>query len=229
MAVPLNTDANGTDLTKVTYTTNTDYRDEWFLSKRRNSVQLESQHQSNWCWAACARMMSSYYMEPCISQESVAVYIMLNVTTLIPSDEQISEANDPADVSQTARSVERLLGSDNCYSIWGEIYSESVLRSLLDSSTPVVALRGWYNNDIRSGGHYVVIYDYYFDNSLGTYMYNIFDPSPVNVGSSYSKSYQAICNGRNGLTFQEIDSGIWEGIVVFEVGAYTETIAYPKP
>ena len=60
------------------------------------------------------------------------------------------------------------------------------------------------------------------------YLYDIYDPWDVNEGASYSSSYQSICNGRTeSFTGDLNDFGIWEGIVVFEVGDYLNTINWP--
>ncbi len=111
------------------------------------------------------------------------------------------------------------------------IYSESVLRELLDNDNPVILYRGEYNNsNERLSGHSVIIYDYHWDSSHSIYLYDIFDPAPVNVGSSYARSYQSICNGRNqGYPTETTDNGVWESIVVYEKGNYTNTIPWPEP
>ena len=60
------------------------------------------------------------------------------------------------------------------------------------------------------------------------FLYDIYDPLPVCVGSSYSRSYQSICNGQNPVDeWDRTDTGIWEGIVVYTEGDYCNTIPWP--
>ena len=88
LAVPLNENQNGTDLKQITYTNNDNYRDEWRILSCVSSVRLEAQQQSEWCWVACARMLSMKYMDSYISQASAAVFIKQGVETLFPSHRQ---------------------------------------------------------------------------------------------------------------------------------------------
>ncbi|MBR5767092.1 MAG: RICIN domain-containing protein, partial [Clostridia bacterium] len=219
------------DLEQQTYSNNTDYKDEWIIIPHNSVISLESQHQSDWCWAASARMSSKKYMLSPFSQETTAVYIKTGVVSLSPTSTQIEEANHGATVSETEQALEFLLSSLNVYSIWGKIYSEAVLRSLLDSGNPVIILRGWYNaSNVRDGGHYVVIYNYHWNAENNLYVYDIYDPGPVNIGSSYFRSYQSICNGHN-TTYgtDKYDNGIWEGVVVYALGNHQSFIDWPDP
>ena len=70
-----------------------------------------------------------------------------------------------------------------------------------------------------------MVYDYYYDDTNEIFMYNIYDPGSVNVGSTYAKSYENICNGNNqGFPNENTSFYIWEGVVVFNVGSYLNTI-----
>lgn len=222
---------DGLNVEQKAYTNDSNYKDEWILTAWSHTVQLEPQQQTNWCWAASARMSSMIDMQSSISQASAAVYVKLNVVTSNPTSTQISNANKGGTVGETEKALEHILDSNDCYSTWGNIYSESVLRKVLDSTNPVIILRGWYDTSgTRIGGHYVVIYDYYWDSNNNIYMYEIFDPWSPNVGDAYSRSYQSICNGRNAaFTGDVTDTGVWEGIVVYENGDYLNTISWPGP
>ena len=222
---------NGIDVEQRNYSNNTDYIDEWIIIPVNNTVSLEAQKQTEWCWAASARMSSKEFMLSPISQESAAVYVKLGVKTATPTSTQIANSNQSATVGETEKALEYILSSSNIYSKWGKIYNESTLRSLLSSSNPVVILRGWYDSSYnRQGGHYVIIYGYHWDSTHGVYLYHIYDPWPVNTGASYSQSYQSICNGRNpAFSGDMTDTGVWEGIVVYERGSYTNTINWPNP
>lgn len=222
---------DGLNVEQKAYTNDSDYKDEWILAAWSHTVQLEPQQQTSWCWAASARMSSMICMQSSISQASAAVYVKLGVVTSNPTSTQITNANNGGTVGETEKALEYILDSDNCYSTWGNIYSESALRNILDSTNPVIILRGWYDTSgTRTGGHYVVIYDYYWDSNNNMYVYEIFDPWAPNVGDSYSRSYQSICNGRNpAFTGDVTDTGVWEGIVVYENGDYLNTITWPGP
>ena len=50
--------SNGYKLIQGDYIDNNSYRDEWLINSVTYSINLEPQHQSNWCWAASARMSS---------------------------------------------------------------------------------------------------------------------------------------------------------------------------
>ena len=200
----------------------THYGNEWWILLESNNVKLEPQYMSSWCWVACARMASTKYMESYVSQASAAVYVMLNIEKNSPYPEEIEAANGDGTNGQTEMALEFILKSDNVYSTYFKIYSEAALRAMLDAGSPVIVSRGWYDsNNERNGGHSTIIYSYYWDSTYNVYMYNIYDPSPVNTGSSYSRSYQSLCNGRKG---DISDRGIWEGVVVYKIGNYTNTI-----
>ncbi len=201
-------------------------QDEWFIGF---TTRLEPQEQANWCWAACARMVSMNYGISPISQASAAVYIKTGFITPTPSWQQINEANKTATCEGVERTLEYLLGAENVYSRDGYIYSEEVLQELLDASNPVIILRGEYDNyGYRESGHFIVIYDYYWDSSYGCAFYRIFDPWMVNEGNAYSKSYAALCNGRDAVVNEERDNYLWEGVIVCQYGDYLKTIPGPE-
>jgi hypothetical protein len=173
-------------------------------------------------------MASSIYMDSPVSQASAAVYAQTGIRTLFPTDDNIVTATDGGTTYETKEALRYIIGSDYLYYTEYRIYTEKTLRALLDASTPVIISRGWYGEDGRNSGHSVVIYDYYWDSTLQAYMYKILDPSPVGVGSTYSRSYASICNGKNTISLSEMsDNGIWESVVVFCKGDYTNTINWP--
>lgn len=226
-----NQNNNGAYIQQRNYTDNSDYVDEWFIVRSNNSVELEAQKQTNWCWAASARMSSKIYMKSPVSQESAAVYAILNIKTETPTATQISNANITGTILHVSKALNYILGSSNVYSEHHKIYTEPTLISMLNNSNPVIVLRGKYDNNYnRYGGHYTVIYDYYWDSEHSIYMFNIYDPEPINTGSSYSASYQAICNGRSPAFQDDLnDPCIWEDIVVYTRGPYLNTVDWPSP
>jgi len=217
------------DLVSGSYTGDTDYKDEWYIVLPSDEIQLEAQKETKWCWAACARMASTKYMHSPISQESAAVYIKSGIKTNNPTDAQIEAANTSANVQKTAQAVEYILGSSgNTYYNFGAVYDDVTLNGLLDAGNIVVALRGTYNESgTRTGGHYIVIYDYYWDSDLEMDLYKIHDPWSVGSGKSYIRSYFWIRNGSNHVASTDVrDYRVWDGIVVFRIGSYTQTVRF---
>lgn len=231
LATSTSTAANGKKLIQGDYLDNNSYRDEWLIDRTTHLTVLEPQHQTNWCWAASARMLSQSRTVANISQESAAVYVKLNQKVLVPTAAQISNANEAATVGETEKAAQYILSLNNLYSAWGEIYELAVLVSLLDNGNPIIILRGWYDvSGARTGGHFVVISGYHWDSTNQLYVFDILDPWSPNVGATYSMSYQTLCNGRNpAFASDRTDTGRWEGIVVLREGDYNNTIPWPSP
>ena len=121
--------------------------------------------------------------------------------------------------------MEYLTGID-CYSA-KKIYSEEVLQSLLDESYPVRISRGVYDNSgNRTSAHASVITNYYWDSAINEYVYVIFDPSPVGQGRIRNWTYEAICDGSS--TTPRTDNGIWDRVIVYKKGDYTNTMDNPS-
>lgn len=208
--------------------------DEWFIGF---TTRLEPQEQANWCWAACARMVSMNYGISPISQASAAVYIVLGIETENPLESQLSESNKRVFEEDIERTLEYILGSNNVYSSEGFIYSESTLQDLLDASTPVIIAKRKYrtNNGKLVSGHAMVIYDYHLDSNNGRYSYDIYDPAEVDVGQHLVLTYEDICrkevvevsNMAMGIHVAYVD--VWESVIVVEEGDYLSTIPCPKP
>jgi len=201
--------------------------DQWYFESV--TIQLEAQQQTQWCWAASARMLAKASGTPSRSQASVAVRIISGIDTLNPTSAQISAANQPASPNQCEVAAELLTGYE-CYSeTQMRIFTEYALQTLLVDDFPVIVFRGWYNESGRNGGHATVVYDYYYDSTTGVYWYKIFDPWDVNTGTMYDRTYASLCNGRVGRNTQGdiVDDGIWESIIVYERGNYAPTIAWP--
>ena len=211
---------------QIAYTNNTNYKDEWFIVTPHSSVELEAQHQTKWCWAASAIMSSKIFMLSPISQETAAVYAKYTVVAYTPTAEQIAQSNETNDLTGTKNILNFILGSSMAYCQWHKIYSESNLRAMIDANNPVIIARGWYSsNGDRNGGHDTIIYGYHWDTTYDMYVYDIYDPAPVGTGSSYYRSYQSICNGNSpAIPTDPNDNGIWEGIIVYKIGPYSNTI-----
>ena len=215
------------------YIDNSSYNDEWLI---KHSIYLEPQEQENWCWAASARMSSMMNNTlPSADQTSLALRLFCPNATLPPSSGQLAQANKIASVPQTVDSLEFLLDySVDCYGVFGEVYSESILQSLLDSNNsnnPIIIGFGYYivntiTNQIveRVGGHMVVVYDYHWVETEEAYVYDIFNPLPVNVGQTYSNSYQDISTRIVEVQNDLALVSLWEACVLRSVGDYSNTI-----
>lgn len=217
LAVSAGTNANGL---KIQQRTASD-RNGWLISPI-STIHLEAQETNVWCWAASARIASFRFMDSQRSQASAAVFVKDGIKTLAPTQNQITSATETGTSRETKTALSYILSYNNIYNADWVIYEESVLQAMLDESYPVIILRGWYdNNGKRNGGHYTVIYDYHWDLTQNEYLYDIYDPG--NGGSSYSRTYESICNGRT----DGKDTGIWESIVVYKVGLYNNTVDSP--
>lgn len=212
------------------YSDTADGSGEWLLIEPSNEIVLEAQQTRIWCWVACARMASMKYVNSPISQAAAAVYIKTGVRTLNPTVSQIDDASQEGGLlSETAMAIQ-FLGGPSTYYAEDKIYSESTLRSLLDSGNIVVVARGYYVDGMRDNGHVTLVHGYHYNSAENLYLFHIYDPSSVNVGSSYSRSYSWICNGQNkSSVYDYADSSIWDGILTFRIGNYTDTIPASVP
>lgn len=210
------------------YTKDENYQDEWSFIPVNSPIQLEGQKNLDWCWVACAKMVSHKYFDSRITHHSAAVYALLDVKTLNPTDDQLSAAKRGGTIYDLEKALEYMIGFDNVYAGHGQIYSETVLQSLLDENNPVIVLFGRYKDDgSRKNGHFLVINDYFWNSELGCYVYEIYDPLPLGTGSIYAKTYASICRE---LVYEEDEEtpllAIWESIVVFEHGDYRNTTSW---
>lgn len=223
---PSNTNLNGAELRQRTYINDTAFEDEWLISAVNDDIVLEYQQTDMWCWVASARMASTKYMNSQISQASAAVYIKKGIRTLFPTDKQIEDSNSTGSLEEISNAINYILGFAGTYYADNKIYTEETLRDLLDSGNVIIIARGRYvTKSTRADGHATVIYDYSYDAQNGIYVYHIYDPWPVDEGSSYIRSYSWICDGRNNALPQEgVDDSIWDGIVTFKIGDYANVI-----
>lgn len=212
--------ADGIDIEQRKYVSGTSYKDEWLLMLNNDSVALETQHTTNWCWVASARMMSMHYMLSPITQEFAAVHVKTGSNTFFPTPEQLEIADDGGSIDDTVEALEYIIGSDNVYGVEEKVYGELALRDILDNSGPVLITRGNYVGNNYIGGHFYVIYDYHLDDQDSIYWYDIYDP----LGQQYSRTYNYLINGNNSTYNQEPDLLIWDGVVVYKVGNYQNLI-----
>ncbi len=205
-------------VTQLVYVADDNDDDEWFLAAKSNSVKLENQEKSKWCWVACARMMCSFYIDSHISQEDA-----VTVVKSISSSDNNNVTGTLQDISQAIEYI--LTSDDNTYFADNRIYSEQDLINIL-GSTPVVAYLRRTETVARgknSGGHFVVIYGYDSD----TNKFKIHDPANVDDKITQA-SYQELCTGIVVTECTETEctkvAYIWQGVLVFKVGNYENTI-----
>ncbi len=134
-----------------------------------------------------------------------------------------------APIHSIDRAIEHITGVNNVYSAENKIYSEAVLRSLLDNNTPVTILWGHYDNSgVRSYGHYVVIFGYHWEGSRNEYVYDYYDPNPETKGESRYKSYSELCRHHDYNSLSNSDEIVlWESIITFKEGSYAQVIDRP--
>ena len=120
------------------------------------SVPFYKQEKSNWCWAACARMVGKYYV-PSSTKTQTQIVVEVKGSAL-------NEAGTLGEIAQATSYVTN-------YGLTGDIsfstMSFNVVKSYINGNDPIQAL-------VRGGGsgHYYVIYGY--NVSSGTnYLYLI--------------------------------------------------------
>jgi len=122
---------------------------EWiFYEVSTDGVNFEYQEESNWCWAACAKMISSAFIDNLSSQQDAAEYAVME--NWIPSYGPLLDYNQTGDFSHIEDALQYMFGKVNVYTN-GAPFNPKMTLSILESGNPIVAL-------INNGGHWVVIY-----------------------------------------------------------------------
>ena len=221
---------NGLNVEQRKYKKDSDFKDTWWVCKYSDSVRTEAQERSNWCWAACVRMVAMRYMNPQITQSTLAYKIWKDKIILNPTEEQADSVNIGATVNQIVKALNYTLGFDGCYGELNKIYSEESLDALGGGNTyPFIAILGQYENGKRIYGHAVVVKNTYYSDYRGCLVCDIFDPMPLGKLRGYSCSYQALRNGNNvqGQWDYGNKNYMWDGIVIFKnVYGYSDTMPF---
>lgn len=208
------------------------YEDDWFfIEPGDGTVKQESQHQSNFCWAASARMMCSILMDSPVTQEMVAKYVHGNYTTdyNAANDTEISSEskyNKGGTIADSKTAIDYILGaSDFAYGEMLEIYSESNLKNLLDAGNVVdVGIATFYNGGSVKVIHASLIFDYYTRED-GVSVFRMYDPLPVGVGSCKEMTYSDLVRKVFDTVSVTDDQGTkWVRTLAFKAGNYTDTI-----
>lgn len=198
---------------------------QWKIIYPSNTVQLEGQQRDLWCWIACSKMLTFEYMASPISQASAAVYVKSGIITDAPTASQKYNARSGGYLYEMDDAINYILGSTMLtYYAYKKIYSENVLRSILDIH-PIIITRGVYDTEgIRIKAHAIILHSYYYDEEFGRWRYVIYDPEPMNRGEIKEISYDALCAGNEATISSETNIWVWDGIVVFRQGDYRNTI-----
>ena len=212
---------DGATLRQESYSSNDDYRDEWLVCRVSNEYVWEHQETDMWCWVAATRIAASRTMISPISQAAAVAYVKENVRDLNPSDDLVNRDNPEGGFAwDTAAALQYVSGrTDVHYECW-RIYDEGTLQSLLNQSVPVIICRARYENGTRENGHAWVIIGYEVDEEDRTW-YHMLDPFFTDYVQKHS--YQWISTG-NSEVGEYVDHHLWDGIVVYQVGNYDQTI-----
>lgn len=143
------------------------------------SITKSSQTRSNWCWAACAKMVGDYYGRQ-------------NTQTDICRHVKGSIVNETASLSEVTEAIEYATNL-NAWQIG--VAAFSLFYPQLNEAKPPVIRVGWYNG----GGHVYVVSGVSEASGITVDSLRLIDP--INgVAEKYYPYYQ-LCNGIN------LDSG----------------------
>ena len=217
LARPTTSSVDGFDLTQLTYTNNSVYEDEWDLCLigAVQPVELEAQVKTLWCWAATSRMFAkNYYPNITYTQEDAVIHVKgSNVNQAGSATEIIEAFRFYVSSEENEEDIPDLLAKER------QIYSENILKSILDQGHVVFLCRGRYNaSNSRESGHATLLIGYVFVD--GNCMFLIRNPSAP--GSTEWYTYERIVREQQGT-----DVEIWDGCIIMSNAPYVnETIPY---
>lgn len=200
----------GDNLNMVTYTNNSDYKDEWIINiiEEFNYVILEGQKNSKWCWVTSARMFAKNYA-------SNITYTQDQAVKHIKGD----AVNEGGNIVEAANATRYYLSNTDT-NLQGidivSIYEESTMQQFLNDGHVIYVSIGWYSNiydeNSRYDGHAILITGYVTIN--GDCRFIVEDPWPVDEGEMYTISYEKLVNGRNYQQYEKANNGVWECTMV---------------
>ena len=180
-----------------------------------NGPQLIGQKKEKWCWAACAWMLSSAYITPPISLESVAVSTKLGYFVPNPSINQENQCNHTANGdADFFNSLGYIFGKVSVKRETSGYMVEDSLKAFLDNGIPIMA--NLHKTDL-TGDHFVLIHDYYIDEN-DVLVIRMYDPLPVNCGQTQEVSFDDLTDVSKGNEY------IWSGFVIIDRGSNYEFI-----
>ncbi len=231
-----------THIKHITYTADSNYMDEWLLSKVTTieDMVLIPQEGAMWCWAAAAKMASYAYMETPFSVGALVWYKDRGERVL---DVDANQKNVTDDVGATAGKTEEILayilGTESMhmtYSYGNSVYSPAALQNMLDQGYPVIVCWNYYleNTQEKVGEHAIVVYGYDWSSEKNDYVYSVYNPSPKECGTQETLTYAQLYMGqryvpRIGTNEQVLVDCYWTDMVVFKADGYNDVSDCPLP
>ncbi len=141
-------------------------------------ITRSEQQKSNWCWAACAKMIGNYYGKT-ITQSNIVEYVKGDYNN-----------NDVANMYEANSAL--IYASDMSTEFDG-VLSLSEVKREIDDGDPIEIRIGWDGGTLMRG-HFLVVGGYRISSI------RIIDPATSSSGSKYF-TYSALINGA------DLDSG----------------------
>ena len=146
-------------------------------------LKFELQEKTNWCWVASAINAVHHEMENPRSQYTVVRQIKGTATNWYPNEGgTIFEIEEAAEYA--SKNTESYTGVEATRSF------NSLKNAIKNNDNAVVVCSGYYVQNVRNGGHAVLI-DGYAINTNGNYV-QYFDPWD---GTSHICTYESFCDG----------------------------------
>jgi len=154
-------------------------------------VKQIKQEKSNWCWAACSEMAGRY----------ICGYPFLGIGYRSQSDivkyVKGSTADLPGSLADSAKGSKYASKDKYTYYYESKVWSWSDLRGEIDNNRTVQLGAGYYENQIRRGGHMVILTGWTFNSSSNRYYIYYNDPwDGTQQFCEYSAFLDGSFNGR---------------------------------
>ena len=200
---------NGTAVQQRLFVDDTNYKDEWILTRPR--VKVEDQEKTLWCWATAARMFAKNYCDSVTKSKESAVRFVKGAL--------VDEGGTP---EENIRAIQYYLcGKEtvNAVSYPNSVYSETTLKRFIDEGHVVQARLSYYdyiqntNTYIRRAGHVVVVSGYIIDN--GKCYFIICDSAGAQIhlwSYDFLYSHKGV-EPRQGETVDESRFTAWTGCI----------------
>ena len=127
------------------------------------------QEKRYWCWAACAQMMVEYYNPNTTATQ----------TDMARTGQGLKENEEPVDKNggyHEMKTIVETYTSETTIQKQETEFTESMLLSELNSGDPVIYLSTREKDGEWEGGHFNIIYGYYWDSSNNRNIYLTYDP-----------------------------------------------------
>lgn len=146
------------------------------------SSGFEKQEKSNWCWVACARNSVHHETSNHRTQRAAVMHIKGTILDWYP--------DEGGTISEIEEAAEYISKDTESYTGVSATRSFSFLKNEVELSNATITCAGYYNNNVRNGGHAVVIIGYYISGSNNYIVYH--DPWD---NTSNTCLYSEFCDG----------------------------------